>query len=46
MTAAQQQNSKTALRELREKEDALRNEEQALKSKQFAGVDIVHQVLH
>lgn len=40
MTTAQQQNSKTALRELREKEDALRNEEQALKSKQFAGVDI------
>ena len=46
MTTAQQQNSKTALRELREKEDTLRNEEQALKSKQFAGVDIVHQVLH
>ena len=40
MTTAQQQNSKTALRELREKEDTLRNEEQALKSKQFAGVDI------
>ena len=40
MTTAQQQNSKTALRELREKEDALRDEEQALKSKQFAGVDI------
>lgn len=40
MTTAQQQSSKTALRELREKEDALRNEEQALKSKQFAGVDI------
>lgn len=40
MTTAQQQNSKTALRELREKEDALRNEEQSLKSKQFAGVDI------
>ena len=31
MTTAQQQSSKTALRELREKEDALRNEEQALK---------------
>lgn len=40
MTTAQQQSSKTALRELREKEDALRNEEQSLKSKQFAGVDI------
>ena len=40
MTTAQQKNSKTVLRELREKEDALRNEEQALKSKQFAGVDI------
>lgn len=40
MTTAQQQNSKTALRELREKENALRDEEQALKSKQFAGVDI------
>ena len=40
MTTAQQQNSKTALRELQEKEDALRNEEQTLKSKQFAGVDI------
>ena len=31
MTTAQQQNSKTALRELREKENALRDEEQALK---------------
>lgn len=40
MTTAQQQNSKDALRELREKENILRNEEQALKSKQFAGVDI------
>ena len=34
------QQDMTALRELREKEDALQNEEQSLKSKQFAGVDI------
>lgn len=40
MSAAQQESSRSALRELREQEQKLAAEERALRDRQFAGVDI------